>query len=85
MAAGAAAAILAGMDRSLTADDFRLLDRLNRTPAPRLAAPPPALPDLPGWFRILVAEQAAWLGIPVPGAPVPGTGQVAAARVPEAA
>jgi hypothetical protein len=78
MACGPANGIVAAMDRSLTADDFRILDRLNRTPS-RQAAPPPALAELPGWFRVLVTEQCAWLGIPVPGIPAGET------HLPEAA
>lgn len=55
------------MDRSLTAEDYRLLDRLNASPPRRAFQPAPRLAELPGWFRRVVAEQAAWLGIPLPG------------------
>lgn len=73
------------MDRSLTADDHRILERLNRALAAPAAAAPPALSELPGWFRALVAEQAAWLGIPVPGEAASGAVQAEGVQVFEAA
>jgi hypothetical protein len=65
MARAPSAAILACMDRSLTADDYRLLDKLNGSRDP--IAAPPELEELPGWFRRAVAEESAWLGIAIPG------------------
>ena len=68
MARRAPAANLTGMDRSLNGGDFRTLARL--TGPEQQPALAPLLQDLPPWFRRLVIEQAAWLGIDVPGLPV---------------
>ena len=62
MAARPAAAKLVAMDRSLNGDDLRLLDSWLQKDSPEAPeALPPALDDLPGWFRQAVREEAAWL------------------------
>jgi hypothetical protein len=55
------------MDRSLNGDDLRNLENLTRRPASRWT-PALALDGLPGWFRRVVAEQSAWLGLEPAGA-----------------
>lgn len=61
-----APANLSGMDRSLNADDYRLLAGLTAASGSHL--PVATLGDLPDWFRRVVLEQAAWLGIALPEA-----------------
>jgi hypothetical protein len=58
------------MDRSLNADDLRLLASLGAPPAqsPAEVVWAPSLADLPQWFAQAVIEQAAWLGLELRGA-----------------
>ncbi len=67
MAGRRAVAILPPMDRSLDGDDYRLLSRWEAALDSPHPVPAPALADLPHWFQQVVAEQAAWLGVAVPG------------------
>lgn len=60
-------AILSDMDRSLNADDYRFLEGLTAAP-PAGRAEAPTLDQLPEWFRRVVLEQAACLGLALPEA-----------------